>query len=107
LPSGTIRWNLEVSCTDPDGRSVGVPVSWEGAVAESWDVDTQVVVTGSVRRRFFRSGGTTQSRTEVVASGVVEITRRRPEPAALARAVRVLGTDSLGALRSIVSPPAA
>ena len=32
--------------------------------------ETEVVVVGRVRRRFFRSGGATQSRTEVVAERV-------------------------------------
>ena len=77
LPSGTVRWNLEVSCPDADGRLVGVPVSWEGTVPECWEVQTPVVVAGTVRRRFFRAGGSTQSRTEVVAAAVVEVTRRR------------------------------
>jgi len=31
----------------------------------------EVVVTGRVRRRFYRAGGATQSRTEVVAHAVV------------------------------------
>ena len=31
----------------------------------------EVVVSGRVRRRFFRAGGVTQSRTEVVADAVV------------------------------------
>jgi single-strand DNA-binding protein len=36
-----------------------------------------VVVVGSVRRRFFRVGGATQSRTEVVADRVVAARRAR------------------------------
>jgi single-strand DNA-binding protein len=35
------------------------------------DADQDVVVVGRVRRRFFRSGGVTQSRTEVVAEVVL------------------------------------
>jgi single-strand DNA-binding protein len=37
---------------------------------------TEVVVTGHVRRRFFRAGGSTQSRTEVVADQVVKARAR-------------------------------
>jgi single-strand DNA-binding protein len=33
--------------------------------------DAEVVVVGRTRRRFFRAGGSTQSRTEVVAEQVV------------------------------------
>jgi single-strand DNA-binding protein len=46
-------------------------------------VGQELLVTGRVRRRFFRAGGVTQSRTEVVADRVVP-TRRR---AAVRRAV--------------------
>lgn len=37
----------------------------------------ELVVVGAVRRRFFRAGGSTQSRTEVVASDVVPARDRR------------------------------
>ena len=40
-------------------------------------VGTAVVVVGSVRRRFFRVAGATQSRTEVVADRVVAARRAR------------------------------
>lgn len=93
LPSGTVRWNLELSCPVPDAGTSGVPVSWEGVVPDEWDTDTELVVTGAVRRRFFRAGGTTQSRTEVVAAAVVEVTRRRPEARAVAVAMRGLGQE--------------
>ncbi len=93
LPSGTVRWNLELSCPVPDGRTLGVPVTWEGSVADGWDTDTVLVVTGMVRRRFFRAGGATQSRTEVEATAVVEVTRRRSPAQAVALATRRLGSD--------------
>jgi single-strand DNA-binding protein len=59
-----VRTELEV------GR-VTAPVVWvsEGHVLP--EVGAEVVVTGHVRRRFFRAGGGTQSRTEVVADAVV------------------------------------
>jgi single-strand DNA-binding protein len=37
----------------------------------------ELVVVGEVRRRFFRAGGSTQSRTELVASAVVPARDRR------------------------------
>ena len=40
------------------------------AAAASWEAGQAVVVVGHVRRRFFRAGGATQSRTEVVAERV-------------------------------------
>src|SRR5829696_10387895 len=63
----------EVAVERAEGSAESVPVVWEGApaVAVDLDVDVEVVVAGRVRRRWFRSGGATQSRTEVVAEGVV------------------------------------
>jgi single-strand DNA-binding protein len=63
----------EIAVDRPEGGAESVPVVWEGApaVAVDLDVDAEVVVVGRVRRRWFRSGGATQSRTEVVAEGVV------------------------------------
>ena len=48
----------------------------------------------------FRSGGATQSRTEVVALDVVEITKRRPIAKAIERALAALGASELATLRS-------
>jgi single-strand DNA-binding protein len=63
----------ELAVDRSEGGAESVPVVWEGApaVAVDLDVETEVVVVGRVRRRWFRSGGATQSRTEVVAEGVV------------------------------------
>ena len=63
----------EIGVERPEGGTESVPVVWEGApaVAVDLDVDVEVVAVGRVRRRWFRSGGATQSRTEVVAEGVV------------------------------------
>jgi single-strand DNA-binding protein len=47
-------------------------------------------VVGRVRRRFFRAGGTTQSRTEVVADTVVPATQAKRVEAALRRAREAL-----------------
>ncbi len=105
LPSGAVRWNLDVSCPDADGRLVGVPVAWDGEVPDTWDVHTPIVVTGAVRRRFFRSAGATQSRTEVEAAAVVEVTRRRSEDVALTRSLRFLGADTVAGLRSLLGAP--
>jgi single-strand DNA-binding protein len=64
----------EVTVAAHGGRSAeSVPVSWFDAPAGAVDLapDAEVVVIGRVRRRFFRTGGVTQSRTEVVADHVV------------------------------------
>jgi len=62
-----------------------VPVVWFEAPARAAElaVDEQVVVVGRVRRRFFRAGGGTQSRTEVVADVVVAARQARRARSAL------------------------
>ena len=75
LPSGSAIVNLEVT-TLVDERSVSVPVVVEAATVECAAGD-EVVVVGTVRRRFFRAGGATQSRTEVLADKVVRASRAR------------------------------
>lgn len=114
LPSGDIRWALELTAavdavTGSDPISTSVPVAWQGELVAgpacigepaSWAAGTELVAVGSVRRRFYRAGGVTQSRTEVVASSLVEVTRRRPAEAALRRAERSLGPGVTARLRS-------
>lgn len=92
LPSGTRMATLEVTVRRPEGPAEGVPVSWSDPPA--WvtvaDTGTEVMVLGRVRRRFFRAGGVTQSRTEVVAARVVRLSNRRQVSALLAEAARGL-----------------
>lgn len=74
LPSGDLLVTYEVTVQPAEGaRAETVPVCWFDAPAGAADlpVDEEVVVCGRVRRRFFRAGGATQSRVEVVASKVV------------------------------------
>ena len=56
-----------------------MPVAWFDAPAtgRALTAGTDVVVVGSVRRRFFRTAGATQSRTEVVAERIVAARRGR------------------------------
>src|SRR3954471_21965809 len=75
LPSGSAIVNLEVTTTVDEG-AVAAPVAVEAATLECAAGD-DVVVVGTVRRRFFRAGGVTQSRTEVLADKVVRATRAR------------------------------
>ncbi|HEX4863712.1 MAG TPA: single-stranded DNA-binding protein [Acidimicrobiales bacterium] len=72
LPSGSRLLSLEVTVRREQGPAETVPVSWFDAPAwaTALDAGAEVVVVGRVRRRFFRSGGSTQSRTEVVASKI-------------------------------------
>lgn len=90
LPSGDELVELEVSVPRPGQRAESAPVVWPDApaAARELDVDEEVVVVvGRVRRRFFRAGGATQSRTEVVAEAVVPAARARRARAAVDKAL--------------------
>ena len=73
LPSGDQLVGYEVTVPSETGKAETVPVVWHDAPARAMelDVDEAVVVLGRVRRRFFRAGGSLQSRTEVVAAAVI------------------------------------
>jgi single-strand DNA-binding protein len=75
LPSGDLVTNLDVT-TDLDHGTCSVPVVVHGT-AISVGTGDDVVVTGHVARRFFRAGGATQSRTELVAEHVLKASQRR------------------------------
>lgn len=75
LPSGDRLVTYEVTVDRAPERAETVPVVWfspSGGGADH-DVGELVIVVGRVRRRFFRAGGSTQSRTEVVAERVVPL----------------------------------
>jgi single-strand DNA-binding protein len=68
LPSDQRLAQLQIT-TRIDGRAMSVPVSVlePAAWVEALDAGDEVVVLGSVRRRFFRTGGATASRVEIEA----------------------------------------
>lgn len=99
LPSGSRLIALEVTVARADGPAETVPVAWfdAPAVATGWDAGRQVLVVGRVRRRFFRAGGATQSRTEVVADTVVPVSQAKRVQALLAAAADRLGdSEAIG-----------
>ena len=74
LPSGDHVASFDLTVRDDGYDTDVVPVSWHDAPVTTLDrlePGGELIVTGRVRRRFFRAGGATQSRTEVVASAVV------------------------------------
>jgi single-strand DNA-binding protein len=75
LGSGDVLVNLEVTVRSGTGPAEPVPVTVVPAPASvaGLDAGEEVVVLGRVRRRFFRSAGTTESRTEVVAETVASL----------------------------------
>ena len=95
LPSGDRLVAYEVTVPRESGRAESVPVVWfdAPAAAGALDVDEKVVVVGRVRRRFFQAGGSTQSRTEVVADAVVPTRQAKRAQAALERARQALVSE--------------
>ena len=101
LPSGGVAVQFDVrtpaaSSTSPASSvsSTSVNVSWIDPPADACAailLGEQVVVIGTVQRRFFRVGGATQSRTEVVAAKVIPARRARSVRSAIAAAARSLG----------------
>ena len=80
LPSGDHVATFDVTVRDEGLDTDVVPVAWLGASAAALDrlvAGGEVVVTGRVRRRWFRAGGATQSRTEVQATAVVPARQAR------------------------------
>jgi single-strand DNA-binding protein len=88
LPSGDRLVAIDLTVDREGEKAENVPVVWFGAPASATDLDLdqRVVVVGRVRRRFFRAGGATQSRTEVVADAVVPATHTKRVRAALEKA---------------------
>jgi len=92
LPSGDRLVAYELTVAREGARAESVPVVWFEAPASAadLDVDERVVVVGRVRRRFFRAGGSTQSRTEVVAETVVGARAAKQVRTAVGRAQAAL-----------------
>lgn len=108
LADGSCRWSFDLATEVPTERGgserIVVPIAWAGEqLAAGVGAGADVVVVGRVRRRFFRAGGATASRTEVAALDIVAATRRRPLAAALVRAAGVLGGDERATLRSFAT----
>ena len=78
LPSGDAALTLELTIRDGEAPADTVPVTWFGAskAAAGWEAGQELVVIGRVRRRFFRAGGRTASRTEVLAATVLPAERK-------------------------------
>ncbi len=78
LASGQAVVQFDVTTRDDAGTQT-VPVAWFEPPPAGLPVEQgeDLVVVGSVRRRFFRASGSTQSRTEVVAERVLAAGRRR------------------------------
>lgn len=82
----------EVTTRGADGAAVTAPVVWFDPPTTAWqlEADDEVTIVGAVRRRFFRSNGRTESRTEVVASTVLPTRRKAQVSRAIEHAIAVL-----------------
>ena len=89
LPGGGVVVQFDVATRIVAGdreTSVSVPVAWNDPTAAQLATiiaGAEVVVIGTVRRRFFRVGGATQSRTEVIADTVIPTRRAKQVSGAL------------------------
>jgi single-strand DNA-binding protein len=96
LPDGATVVQFDVNTTvDRDGRpaNVSVPVSWRDptdAAVSALVPGDDVVVVGRIERRFFRTGGSTQSRTELVAERCLPARRTKSVRSLLAVAAVTL-----------------
>ncbi len=77
LASGVTVTNWEVRALE-SGAAHTVPVQWEDAdrKVQAVGAGDEVVVLGTVRRRFFRTGGATAARTEVLGAQMAKPTQR-------------------------------
>jgi single-strand DNA-binding protein len=92
LPSGDALTLLEVTTRGAaEASTAPVVVPEADATIAALDTGAEVVVVGRVARRYFRAGGVTQSRTEVVAELVVQASKRRAVERAVRRAAGLLG----------------
>ena len=100
LQSGSVVMTLELT-TQVDDASISVPLAWfdppSGAEFAAGD---EISAVGTVRRRFYRAGGTTQSRTEVVVSLLARTDDKRAVAKIRKRLTALIGAAGADGLRS-------
>lgn len=92
LPSGDRLVAYEVTIRTEGRPTESVPVVWFDAPARAIELEggAEVVVTGRVRRRFYRTPAGTGSRTEVVAEAVVPVRHRKRVSTAVEAAAQAI-----------------
>ncbi|MGV3759153.1 MAG: single-stranded DNA-binding protein [Actinomycetota bacterium] len=93
LASGQVLASLELRVPSPSGPAELVPVACPAPAPAvvALEPGTEVAVRGRVQRRFFRAGGRTQSRTELVAEAVVPLRQRARVRRLLSDAAAAIG----------------
>lgn len=101
LPSGDEVSTYEVTTRTGSGPAESVAVvPGRARPPRTLSAGDEVLVVGRVRRRFFRAGGGTASRTEVVAERISSGARQRSVTAGLDRSYRVIA-DHVAALGAV------
>lgn len=95
LGSGEFATAFDVVTESEVGR-LTVPVNWVTSVKTLIAEGDDVVVVGRVRRRFFQSGGSVQSRTELLADSVVAARRKVAVRKAIDAALTDIRRDQRG-----------
>ncbi len=105
LPNGLMfaYFDLQVRTADQSLETVPVAMFDAPAQVPEWTTGQGLLAVGRVRRRFFRNGGVTQSRTELVADQVWPLTREEEILGALVCAGGVIAT-AVEAIRSAPPP---
>ncbi|MCU1365261.1 MAG: hypothetical protein JWL72_1660 [Ilumatobacteraceae bacterium] len=100
LQSGSVLVTYEVT-TKVDDASISVPLVWfDPPKHVAVDAGDEVAAVGYARRRFFRAGGATQSRTEVVVAHLGLLTDKKSRTARQRWLTAAMGADGVGELRS-------
>ncbi len=94
LPSEQRVCSLEVTTRPVSGPASSAPVAWmDPPDCVGFVKGDEVVVTGVVHRRFFRTPTGMQSRTEVVAAQVLKGTDKRKVAAAIKKVMAPLTAE--------------
>lgn len=97
LRNGTVL-QFDLSTAIDDSPATSVPVAWhDPTVAQigGLHVGDEIVVVGTVRRRFFRVAGQTQSRTEVIVTTALPARRKKSTASLLAAAAASIAPEAL------------
>lgn len=100
LQSGSVVMSLELT-TLVDDASISVPLAWfDPPAGADFDAGEEITAVGTVRRRFYRVGGSTQSRTEVVVSLLARTDDKRSVAKIRKRLSALMGAEAADGLRS-------
>ncbi len=102
LQSGSLLMTFELT-TRVDDVAVSVPLVWfDPPKAVSVAAGDEISAVGTVRRRFYRAGGATQSRTEVVVQLLGRVGDKRVVAKQRRWIADAMGAELLDGLRSSI-----